>query len=82
MSVLISDSFKIRESTSSEWENIQFSINSPGVPVGGMAGQVLAKNSTTNYDTEWIDPPEPTNLDRLEAQVTYTAMMTDTLLEE
>lgn len=26
--------------------------------------------------------PEPTDLDRLEAQVTYTAMMTDTLLPE
>lgn len=26
--------------------------------------------------------PEPTQLDRVEAQVTYTAMMTDTLLEE
>lgn len=25
--------------------------------------------------------PEPSDLDRLEAQVTYTAMMTDTLLE-
>lgn len=30
------------------------------------------------------EPPEqePTDFDRLEAQVTYTAMMTDTLLEE
>lgn len=26
-----------------------------GVPVGGTTGQVLAKNSNTNYDTEWID---------------------------
>lgn len=26
--------------------------------------------------------PEPSDMDRLEAQVTYTAMMTDTLLEE
>lgn len=26
--------------------------------------------------------PEPTDFDRLDAQVTYTAMMTDTLLEE
>ena len=55
MSVLISDSFKIRESTSDEWENIQFSINSPGVPAGGTIGQVLAKNSATDYDTEWIN---------------------------
>ena len=28
-----------------------------GVPVGGTTGQVLAKNSNTDYDTEWIDPP-------------------------
>ena len=27
------------------------------------------------------EPKEPTQLDRVEAQVTYTAMMTDTLLE-
>ena len=27
------------------------------------------------------EPAEPTQLDRIEAQVTYTAMMTDTLLE-
>lgn len=26
--------------------------------------------------------PQPSDFDRLEAQVTYTAMMTDTLLEE
>lgn len=38
--------------------------------------------------TKWIPgvmpeptPPSPTQLDRIEAQVTYTAMMTDTLLE-
>jgi hypothetical protein len=29
-----------------------------GVPVGGNSGQILAKNSNTNYDTEWIDQPE------------------------
>jgi len=27
-----------------------------GVPVGGAAGQVLAKNTATNYDTGWITP--------------------------
>ena len=26
-----------------------------GVPTGGTTGQVLAKNSATNYDTEWVD---------------------------
>jgi len=27
-----------------------------GIPVGGSTGQVLAKNSGTDYDTEWVDP--------------------------
>lgn len=26
-----------------------------GVPAGGTTGQVLAKNSNTDYDTEWVD---------------------------
>lgn len=29
-----------------------------GVPTGGTTGQVLAKIDNTNYNTEWIDPPE------------------------
>jgi hypothetical protein len=29
-----------------------------GVPTGGAAGQLLAKSSGTDYDTEWIDAPE------------------------
>jgi hypothetical protein len=28
-----------------------------GVPTGGTTGQVLAKNSATNYDTDWVDAP-------------------------
>jgi hypothetical protein len=28
----------------------------PGVAAGGATGQVLAKNSATDYDTHWIDP--------------------------
>jgi hypothetical protein len=27
-----------------------------GVPAGGTTGQVLAKNSNTDHDTEWVDP--------------------------
>ncbi len=33
-------------------------------------------------DKSAIPEPAPTQLDRVEAQVTYTAMITDTLLEE
>jgi hypothetical protein len=28
-----------------------------GVPVGGTAGQVLAKIDSTNYNTQWVTPP-------------------------
>jgi hypothetical protein len=30
-----------------------------GVPTGGATGQVLAKNSATNYDTAWVSPGAP-----------------------
>lgn len=30
----------------------------PGVPAGGTTGQLLAKSSDEDYDTEWIDQPE------------------------
>lgn len=32
----------------------------PGVPAGGTTGQVLAKKSNTNYDTEWKTIASPT----------------------
>lgn len=28
-----------------------------GVPVGGTTGQLLAKATATDYDTEWVDAP-------------------------
>lgn len=55
-------------------------------------GTVTVDDSTPPAVTSWTpgempepEPapePEPTQLDRVEAQATYTAMMTDTLLEE
>ena len=30
-------------------------VDGVGVPAGGGTGQVLAKNSSTDYDTEWVD---------------------------
>ena len=45
----------------------------------------IAQIESYNGEYEIIDDgepePEPTQLDRVEAQTTYTAMMTDTLLE-
>ena len=34
----------------------------PGIASGGTAGQILAKASGTDYDTEWIDAPSGSNL--------------------
>lgn len=41
-----------------------------GVPAGGATGQVLAKKSATNYDSEWIAPPS-TGRELLTANRTY-----------
>ena len=32
-----------------------------GVPAGGSTGQVLAKSSSADYDSEWIDIPTITD---------------------
>lgn len=47
------------------------------------AGYVEAVDAKGNHYYRPINEPteEPTQLDRVEAQATYTAMMTDTLLE-
>lgn len=49
------------------------------------ANEEIAKAEAYNGEYEIIDDgepaPAPTQLDRIEAQTTYTAMMTDTLLE-
>lgn len=56
-----------------------------GVSLGwSEANEEIAKAEAYNGEYEIIDDgepePAPTQLDRLEAQTTYTAMMTDTLL--
>ena len=47
----------------------------PGVMSGGLAGQILAKASGTDYDTHWINAPEGTDLsaisDEYDATATY-----------
>lgn len=44
-------------------------------------GVVASMTAGTVPEPEPEPEPEPTQLDRVEAQATYTAMMTDTLLE-
>lgn len=43
---------------------------------------VLRTEAELSTDRANVPEPAPTQLDRVEAQVTYTAMITDTLLEE
>lgn len=54
----------------------------PFVEVEARNGVVTKLTAGTVPDPEPGPTPEPTQLDRVEAQVTYTAMMTDTLLED
>lgn len=51
-----------------------------GSTVTAMTGNQEALDAYKSSLPEPVDP-EPTQLDRVEAQATYTAMMTDTLLE-
>lgn len=54
-----------------------------GIPrwkyVGGEC--VLRNDDELSVDRASMPAPAPTQLDRIEAQVTYTAMMTDTMME-
>ena len=40
-----------------QYHDLFESTNERYVPVGGDAGQILAKTTDSFYDTEWIDPP-------------------------
>lgn len=54
------------------------------VPVMGMVYRDMTEEEVRAYEEEQanIPPIEPTQEDRIEAQVLYTALLTDTLLEE
>lgn len=54
------------------------------VPIMGMVYRDMTEEEVRAYEEEQknIPPIEPTFEDRIEAQVMFTALMTDTLLEE
>lgn len=54
------------------------------IPVMGMVYRDMTPDEEAEYkrQQEIIPPEEPTPLDRIEAQAMYTALMTDTLIEE
>lgn len=53
--------FWYNDGDSSQWVGISGPQGEPGetgigIPIGGNSGQILSKNSTTDYDTVWVDP--------------------------
>lgn len=59
-------------------------IRTRTVPVMGMVYRDMTEEEIADMQKqqEQIPPEEPTQLDRIEAQAMYTALMTDTLIEE
>lgn len=43
--------------TIGQWNATAIPVGKGGVPAAGTTAQVLAKNSNTDYDTEWVDAP-------------------------
>ena len=64
------------------WAIIPDGMETPNFPFGeATVDETQTPPVVTGWTAGTIPEPEPTQLDRVEAQVTYTAMMTDTLLE-
>jgi hypothetical protein len=53
----------IRVRTSTGWADLVIQgANGVGVPAAGSTGQVLAKKTATDYDTQWVPPPASTDI--------------------
>ena len=68
------------------WAEVPSSITIPDtfpfVNIEAENGVVTSMTAGVVPEPEPEPTPEPTQLDRIEAQITYTAMMTDTLIPE
>ena len=62
-------------------EKLCFTDSNKGIQIAEALKYSYNGEYTIEDDGQPEPEPEPTQLDRVEAQVTYTAMMTDTLLE-
>jgi len=53
-------------------------VKGEGVPAGGVAGQVLAKINSTDYNTEWADPSDTGSVSWIDVagDVEYTGVET------
>jgi hypothetical protein len=67
--------FKIGDGVT-DWNSLAYGgVVGPGVPVGGTVGQMLAKVSGTDYDTEWTDAPTGGG-----GGIEWTSVSTDTTM--
>jgi microcystin-dependent protein len=57
------------------------SVDGEGIPVGGTAGQALAKIDSTDFNTEWVDVVSQSSLD-LALEDYYTSAQIDTSLQD
>lgn len=71
------------------WAIIPDEMNCTNYPFGDVTVEIIDGVPTVTKwvplpmpEPEPVPEPAPTQLDRVEAQATYTAIMTDTLLEE
>lgn len=48
-------------------------VSSPAVPAGGATGQVLSKNSGTDYDTRWLTPSSSSTFPSIELSTSVTS---------
>ena len=64
-SLIVAMNYSVGSGTFSDWNiNIAGDVGSPGtaaggMPLGGAAGQLIVKNSPTNYDASWQTPTAP-----------------------
>lgn len=77
----ISGGFPVPNGWAAIPEDMKIPETFPFVNVEAQDGIVTALTPGTVPEPQPEPAPAPTQLDRIEAQVTYTAMMTDTLME-
>ena len=53
--VVANDTLKYRSQPDAPLTNVPITVTTHDIPSGGSSGQVLKKNSGTNYDVSWKD---------------------------
>lgn len=76
--VAVVDVTGVTETTGEQGQQGQAGAAGVGVPSGGTTGQVLAKSSATNYDTEWVNPGIQSNTASQSAFSTVSNIVTTT----